>query len=201
MLPWFEGVTKQYALLWKDLHCVAEVLQHAQTVQVLYCAHSPASSFEQHNRALAVVHLHFHACLDSIFKYYCGFSMHLWKRYKQICVLLTILFCPQTLELIYLVYRGRYFYPVLLVLLSIPSVWIQFKVLHSQHSRVMTLMNEVRLTPQVQQQWVRAAASYHLVPGDIIVLQRGRALCDMVVLKGACLVMESMLSGEVSHES
>ncbi|KAL0053576.1 hypothetical protein WJX82_007835 [Trebouxia sp. C0006] len=109
------------------------------------------------------------------------------------------LFALQTLELIYLVYRGRYFYPVVLVLLTIPSLWIQFKVLHSQHSRVMTLMNEVRLTPQVQQQWVRAAASYHLVPGDVIVLQRGRALCDMVVLKGACLVMESMLSGEVTQ--
>ena len=64
--PGFEGVTKQYALLWKDLQCVAEVLQHAQTVQVLYCAHSPASSFEKHNRALAEVRLRFHACLDSI---------------------------------------------------------------------------------------------------------------------------------------
>jgi len=111
---------------------------------------------------------------------------------------LRIMFCPQALELIYLVYRGRYFYPVVLVLLSVPSLWIQLKILHSQHSRVMALMNEVRLTPMVQQQWVRAAASYHLVPGDVIVLQRGRALCDMVVLKGACLVMESMLSGEVN---
>ncbi|DBA88976.1 TPA: hypothetical protein ACH3X2_000200 [Trebouxia sp. C0005] len=109
------------------------------------------------------------------------------------------LFVLQTLELIYLVYRGRYFYPVVLVLLTIPSLWIQLKVLHSQHSRVMALMNEVRLTPRVQQQWVRAAASYHLVPGDVIVLQRGRALCDMVVLKGACLVMESMLSGELTQ--
>ncbi len=112
-----------------------------------------------------------------------------------------IMFCPQALELIYLVYRGRYFYPVVLVLLSVPSLWIQLKILHSQHSRVMALMNEVRLTPMVQQQWVRAAASYHLVPGDVIVLQRGRALCDMVVLKGACLVMESMLSGEVNKKS
>ncbi|DBA85718.1 TPA: hypothetical protein ACH3X1_005287 [Trebouxia sp. C0004] len=109
------------------------------------------------------------------------------------------LFALQALELIYLVYRGRYFYPVVLVLLSIPSLWVQLKVLHSQHSRVMALMNEVRLTPQVQQQWVRAAPSYHLVPGDVIVLQRGRALCDMVVLKGACLVMESMLSGELTQ--
>ena len=49
----------------------------------------------------------------------------------------------------------------------------------------------------VQQHWVRAVASYRLVPGDIVVLQRGRALCDMVMLQGACLVTESMLSGEV----
>ena len=70
--------------------------------------------------------------------------------------------------------------------------------LHQQHSKVMRLMNECRVTPMVQQQWVRAVASYRLVPGDIVVLQRGRALCDMVVLQGACLVTESMLSGEVS---
>lgn len=61
----------------------------------------------------------------------------------------------------------------------------------------MALMNEIRLTPMVEQQWVRATASYRLVPGDVIVLQPGRALCDLVVLRGACLVMESMLSGEV----
>lgn len=107
----------------------------------------------------------------------------------------------QILEVIYLVWRGRYLYPVGLVILSLPATLLQVMTLHSQHSRVMALMNEVRLTPMVQQQWVRATASFRLVPGDVIVLQRGRALCDMVVLRGACLVMESMLSGEVGHSN
>lgn len=98
-------------------------------------------------------------------------------------------------------WRGRYLYPVGLVILSVPATLLQVMTLHSQHSRVMALMNEVRLTPMVQQQWVRATASFRLVPGDVIVLQRGRALCDMVVLRGACLVMESMLSGEVGHRN
>lgn len=63
----------------------------------------------------------------------------------------------------------------------------------------MALMNESRLMPMVEEQWVRAMASHRLVPGDVMVLHKGRALCDMVLLRGACLVTESMLSGEVSN--
>lgn len=70
-------------------------------------------------------------------------------------------------------------------------------VLNEQHSKVMALMNQCRLTPLVQEQWVRATSSHRLVPGDVIVLHRGRALCDMVVLRGACIATEAMLSGEV----
>ena len=70
-------------------------------------------------------------------------------------------------------------------------------VLKEQHNKVMALMNESRLTPLVQEQWVRATSSHRLVPGDVIVLQRGRALCDMVVLQGACIATEALLSGEV----
>lgn len=44
----------------------------------------------------------------------------------------------------------------------------------------------------------RGMASYRLVPGDIVVLQQGKATCDMVLLQGNCLVDESILSGEVS---
>lgn len=43
----------------------------------------------------------------------------------------------------------------------------------------------------------RGMASYRLVPGDIVVLQQGKATCDMVLLQGNCLVDESILSGEV----
>ena len=44
-------------------------------------------------------------------------------------------------------------------------------------------------------------SSHRLVPGDVVVLQQGRALGDMVLLRGACLVTESMLSGEVPKPS
>ena len=63
----------------------------------------------------------------------------------------------------------------------------------------MALVNHCRLTPIVQAGWVRAVSSHTLVPGDVVVLRRGKAMCDMVLLQGACLVVESMLSGEVSY--
>lgn len=44
----------------------------------------------------------------------------------------------------------------------------------------------------------RGVASHRLVPGDIVVLQPGKATCDMVLLQGNCLVDESILSGEVA---
>ena len=44
----------------------------------------------------------------------------------------------------------------------------------------------------------RAVSSHRLVPGDVVVLLPGKATCDMVLLRGCCLVEESLLSGEVS---
>lgn len=70
-------------------------------------------------------------------------------------------------------------------------------MLHQQRKKAMALINESRLTPLVQHQWVRATSSHRLVPGDVVVLQNGRASCDMVLLRGACLVTEAVLSGEV----
>lgn len=96
-----------------------------------------------------------------------------------------------------MVYRQRYLYPVLINLFMLPSARDSGAVLDEQHSKVMALMNECRLTPMVHGRWVRATSSHRLVPGDVIVLHRGRALHDMVVLRGACLVTEAMLSGEV----
>lgn len=104
----------------------------------------------------------------------------------------------QILEQIYLLYRQRYFYPVVINIFTTPAVQGMKATLNEQHGKVMALMNECRLTPMVQEQWVRATSSHRLVPGDVIVLHRGRALCDMVLLRGACLVTEAMLSGEVS---
>ncbi|KAL3153346.1 hypothetical protein ABBQ38_011686 [Trebouxia sp. C0009 RCD-2024] len=109
------------------------------------------------------------------------------------------IFLIQILEEIYLVYRGRYFYPVLICAFSFPAVVGLAALLSQQHKKVMALMNQVRLTPMVQGQWVRATSSHRLVPGDVIVLHSGRALCDMVLLRGACLVTEATLSGEADQ--
>ena len=69
----------------------------------------------------------------------------------------------------------------------------------NQHTTLVGLVNQRGIVPIVHAGWVRAIASYKLVPGDVIVLPEGRVPCDMVMLRGNCLVEESMLSGEVTH--
>ena len=104
----------------------------------------------------------------------------------------------QMVEVAYLIYCGRYFYPVLVLSLFLVSAGLLIRTLRRQRKKIMALVNECRLTPLVWDGWVRAISSHRLLPGDVMVLQPGKALCDMVLLQGTCLVMESMLSGEVS---
>ncbi len=104
----------------------------------------------------------------------------------------------QILELIYLIYRAYYWLPVMLLSLTAAAAVSLIVTLRRQRLKVMALVNHCRLTPVVQAGWVRAVSSHTLVPGDVVVLQRGKAMCDMVLLQGACLLVESMLSGEVS---
>ena len=106
--------------------------------------------------------------------------------------------CLQMVEVIWLILQKQYWYPILIWVISFPILHGSMALLKQRHNQVMTLMNEIRLTPMVQGQWVRATCSHRLVPGDVIVLQTGRALCDMVILRGACMVTESRLSGEAS---
>lgn len=47
----------------------------------------------------------------------------------------------------------------------------------------------------------RAVSSRVLVPGDVVVLLAGTATCDIVLLRGNCLVEESSLSGEVGFST
>ena len=63
------------------------------------------------------------------------------------------------------------------------------------------LVNQRGIVPIVQAGWVRAITSHKLVPGDIVVLQEGTLMCDMVLLRGNCLVEEPMISGEVAAAS
>ena len=115
---------------------------------------------------------------------------------KVMC-LIAVVCSLQLLELVYLIYQGQFLYPILISIFTVPAVHGMATVLNQQHGKVMALMNESRLMPMVQEKLVRAIASHRLVPGDVTVLHKGRALCDMVMLRGACLVTESVLSGEV----
>ena len=105
------------------------------------------------------------------------------------------------LEVGYLIYRGRYFYPVLVLCLFNLSIVLLSRVLRQKAKKMMALVNECRLTPLVLGGWVRATSSHRILPGDVVVLQPGKALFDMVLLQGNCLVVESMLSGEVGPRS
>ncbi|KAL0023496.1 hypothetical protein WJX79_002152 [Trebouxia sp. C0005] len=108
-------------------------------------------------------------------------------------------FMVQILEVVYLIYRAYYWLPFMLLSLTGAAGVILIVTLRRQRLKVMALVNHCRLTPIVQAGWVRAVSSHTLVPGDVVVLQRGKAMCDMVLLQGACLVVESMLSGEAAQ--
>lgn len=103
----------------------------------------------------------------------------------------------QTLEVAYLTYRRCYFYPVLVLILFTVSFMALSKELSRTRKKIVALVNLVRLTPLVVGGCVRGVSSHRLLPGDVLVLQPGKALFDMVLLQGNCLCIESMLSGEV----
>ena len=107
----------------------------------------------------------------------------------------------QLAEIAYLLYRRYYAYAIVLNLISMTAVTILNAALNDQHSRLVNLVNQKHMVPIVQRGWVRAASAHQLVPGDVIVVRRGKATCDMVMLQGSCLVEESMLSGEVCSSS
>ncbi len=61
------------------------------------------------------------------------------------------------------------------------------------------VLDQQCVVPFVWMGRIIAMSSRRLIPGDVVVLQRGKATCDMVLLRGAGLVEESMMSGEVRH--
>ena len=101
------------------------------------------------------------------------------------------------LEFWYLWYRQYFAYVAVLMVVSGMAIAMLVASLLDQHKKLVRLVNERHLVPMVDRGWVRAVSSHRLVPGDVIVLQRGRAPVDMVLLRGSCIVEESMLSGEV----
>ena len=70
---------------------------------------------------------------------------------------------------------------------------------YRQRQILFKLFNRASLVPCVRKGYVKANVSHRLVPGDVIVVQPGVALCDMVLLRGNCLVEASKLSGKVRN--
>ena len=103
----------------------------------------------------------------------------------------------QFVELAFLAYQQQWFYPALCWSLSSFTGYVFMRFKKAQERKIMALVNTVRQVPIVDHGYVRAVSSHRLVPGDVIVLQRGKALSDMVLLRGTCLVVEATLSGEV----
>ncbi|DBA90734.1 TPA: hypothetical protein ACH3X1_003944 [Trebouxia sp. C0004] len=105
----------------------------------------------------------------------------------------------QYVELAYLMYELRYGYAGVLYLISFWANLAACWTLYWKRMELYTAIRQCRLVPIVQAGIVRAVSSRRLVPGDVIVVLQGRATCDMVLLRGSCLVEESMLSGEAAH--
>ena len=98
-------------------------------------------------------------------------------------------------------WKGYWIFPTIVATLSLAANVDLIFTLRKQHQALMKLINQRRIVPLVRRGWVRALPAWKLVPGDVVVLQRGKAACDMVLLRGSCLVEESMLSGEVAVQS
>lgn len=107
----------------------------------------------------------------------------------------------QYIEIIYLIYRQYYWLPAVLCAVTTAAAVSLVRTIRLQRLKLMAMINHCRLTPIVRGGWVRAVSSHMLVPGDVVVVQQGKAMCDMVILQGVCLVIESMLSGEVQTTS
>ena len=91
-----------------------------------------------------------------------------------------------------------YVYPaVLLGIILIGSV-LSGNAIYSQRKRLTAAFEQAHMVPVVRKGYVRAASSKQLVPGDVLVVQQGMAMCDLVLLRGSCLAEESVLTGEVS---
>ncbi len=104
----------------------------------------------------------------------------------------------QMVETVLWMYAYAYYsYPTLLLGVILVGSGASGYLLYRQRLRLVNMVTKRHLVPLLHKKFVRALLAKQLVPGDVIVVQRGRAACDMVLLRGTCLVEESMLSGEV----
>lgn len=90
-----------------------------------------------------------------------------------------------------------YVYPAILLGIMLIGTIISGNAVYQQRKRLTAAFSQYHLVPVVRKGYVRAASALQLVPGDVVVVLQGMAACDMVLLRGNCLVQEAALTGEV----
>ena len=105
----------------------------------------------------------------------------------------------QGAEIIFMYAIKYWMYPALLSLFLLVASIGYSHTLRQQHGKLQRLAtaNMRKVLPIVDRGWVRAICAHRLLPGDVLVLHSGPACCDMVLLRGVCLVEEFSHSGEV----
>ena len=89
-----------------------------------------------------------------------------------------------------------YYYTSVLIAIMLTGCVLSASLLHGQQQRLAAVASHMKLVPLVSKGHVQAMSSMHLVPGDVIVVQVGHAVCDMVLLQGNALAEESRLTGQ-----
>lgn len=90
-----------------------------------------------------------------------------------------------------------YIYPSVLLGIILVGTALSGNLVYQQRKRLTAAFSQVNVAPVVRKGYVHAIRVQQLVPGDVVVVQQALAVCDMVLLRGNCLVDESMLTGEV----
>ena len=90
-----------------------------------------------------------------------------------------------------------FYYPSVLMAIMLIGTAISVGLTYRQRQMLFKLFSRASLVPYVRKGYVRATTAQRLIPGDVIVVQQGLAVCDLVLLRGNCLVEASKLSGEV----
>lgn len=95
-------------------------------------------------------------------------------------------------------YCLHYFaFPAVLLAILLVGTAISVSLTYRQRQTLVNICSQTWLVPYVRKGYVRATTAKRLIPGDVIVVQQGVAVCDMVLLRGNCLVEDSMVSGDV----
>lgn len=109
-----------------------------------------------------------------------------------------ILVFMQMIQIVLWVYAFQYYiYPFVLLAVLFMGIATSVGVLYRQKARLAALTTQTFLIPYVNKGYIRAMKGSQLVPGDVIVVQPGVAVCDLVLLRGSCLVEDASLTGEV----